>query len=125
MIFDNEVSRSIKLTDFSSLPSAKQHAIVEKFTAFYVDGMRFSKVNYLAGTKMLIWFVMFFVFLFFLKDMPKQSREEIETEKKAIEKAAESMRYQVCDIINLFLPQDKQSLKYGDEEKSRKLESYK
>ena len=57
--------------------------------------------------------------------MPKQSREEIETEKKAIEKAAESMRYQICDIINLFLPQDKQSLKYGDEEKSRKLESYK
>ena len=123
-IFDPQQAQSIKLDHFSDMPKEEQDVIVEKLTSFSIGGMRFSKVNYLPGLTMIIFFIMFFVFLFFFKDTPEKSPKELETEKKKKTGSVE-LKYMISDIKNIqMLPNDTKSTKVPEADRNKRLEEY-
>lgn len=125
-IIDSELAKHTKLKTFSHEPAEKQDEMIEHITGFKILGVKFARVNYVTGVTFILFVILIILFIIFFQDTPKKTAEELEAEKNKKETSHNNNAYQISDIKGMmFLPQDKKSSKYKQDEREQKFENWK
>ncbi len=123
-LIDDHEATSTKLKDFKNYTKEQQDLKIEHITSFKIAGMKFARVNYVTGVTTILFLILLIYCIFFFEDTPAKSKDQVEATKH--DNSASKLRYQISDIKGMhFLPQDKKSSKYSDNERNTKFDTWK